>query len=108
MKRNDETVNARNMPVMQSRCPSCPFRPKCKGGKTQFRETLLTTGFSDATTICHSTGDSDVVPRHQKLHRQPRLCRGLRNVQRAMFFKLGFIEADTDEAWNKKRAEMGV
>lgn len=50
---------------------------------------------------CHSTG---VL--HGKL--DTHICRGARDHQIQILFRLGFLEAATDEAWDKKRTEVGT
>jgi len=60
-----------------------------------------------ATPICHSTGrNPKIVGKKNRLSKTPRACRGARNLQLAMLSKIGFLEAATDEAWEKKWNEV--
>lgn len=95
----------RNSPVMERMCPTCPF---CAKGLAAVRPLLMERALGEATPICHSTGDSDVVPPDKKLFQEERLCRGARKFQIEVFYRLGFIAAPTDEAWNAKRRELGM
>ena len=37
-----------------------------------------------------------------------KLCRGARDIALKLFKGMGFIDAATDEAWNKKCDELGI
>jgi hypothetical protein len=50
--------------------------------------------------ICHGTEGAGREPRS--------LCRGARDRMLELFHRIGFIVAATDEAWDKKREELGV
>lgn len=54
---------------------------------------------SGASQICH----------HPRLHgkKEDHLCRGARNFQLQVFYRMGVIDAETDEAWDRKRKELG-
>ena len=90
------------MEVMKVQCPTCPFREQADGRvldpdlKARVERQVL----SEASQICH----------HPSLKGKPEthLCRGARDLQLRLFHSIGFIEAPTDEAWNKKRKELGV
>jgi hypothetical protein len=90
---------------METMCPTCPFRPE---GYTEVRSLLVERATSEATPICHSTGDTEIVPPEDRLDANPRACRGARNLQLQRFAKMGFITAPTDEAWFAKCKEMGL
>ena len=83
-------------------CATCPFR---KGSKYEcLRPELEASALTEASRICHSTGSNGI---HHRTGKPERLCRGARDSQIKMFHALNFIEAPTDEAWNKKRKELG-
>lgn len=89
-------------PVMSEMCSSCPFRPE---GLTELAPYLTRQAITEASRICHSTGNSAVYGRTGK---SPHLCRGARDVQLKAFFKMKGISAPTDEAWEAKCKEMGL
>jgi hypothetical protein len=98
-------------PVQKKMCPTCPFREDANALK-EFR-TLLTLralgqdAHGSGAPECHSTGEA--APEFTGKTGVPaKLCRGARNVSLRFFHSIGFIEAPTDEAWDKKRKEMGV
>lgn len=93
--------NARQMHVMERMCATCPFRDQ---GWVEVRDLLTKRALREATPICHSTGRA----LSKKRLGPSRLCRGARDFQLTVFYRMGFIEAATDEAWNKKRKELGV
>lgn len=84
--------NINKKPVMPERCKTCPFRndPELAG---KVIERVLT----DASQMCHSTGWPEGT----------HLCRGARDIQLRVFHAMGVIESPTDEAWDKKRKELG-
>ena len=81
-------VNIASWPVMRKKCPTCPFRPDSPlaehRGSVEAR--LL-----DSSQICH----------HPVLHgkKEDHLCRGARDIQLEILFRLGVIREATDEAW---------
>lgn len=80
-------------PVCKAMCGTCPFRD---GSPYEFlRADLTASALTEASRICHSTGSNGVNHRTGK---KPLLCRGARDLQLQMFFRLGFIDAPTDEA----------
>ena len=89
------------MKVMKKKCPTCPFRKNAKGHydvpwlAMELEATLL-----NVSRICH----------HPRLHgsRETHLCRGGRDQQLEIFYRMRFINAPTDEAWDAKRAELGI
>lgn len=88
---------------MRHMCATCPFRP---GSKYAFLvPDLAASALSEASRICHSTGSNGI---NRRTGKPSRLCRGARDLQLRLFASNGFIEAPTDEAWNKKRKELGV
>lgn len=86
-----------DMPVMASCCPTCPFGPH---GDRAVREMVEARCVAKSSQVCH----------HPRLHgrEETHLCRGARNHQLTVFYRLGVIDAPTDEAWAAKRKELGV
>lgn len=93
--------------VMKVQCATCPFRSDGKG-YTEVANLLSDRALSTATPICHSTGSSDVTSKSKKVSKLNLACRGARDLQLKYFAAMGFIEAPTDEAWDKKKREMGL
>lgn len=91
------------MKVRKTMCATCPFRPgskyRCLAGE------LATCAVTHKSRICHSTGKNDILGNTGK---PELLCRGARDIQLNVFAGIGFIEAPTDAAWDKKRKEMNV
>jgi hypothetical protein len=97
-------VTNKRAPVMQEMCKTCPWR---EGSPYEYlRATLEQSALGQASRICHSTGDQDVIP--VKSTGPERLCRGARNVQLEFFRAIGFLRAATDEAWEEKCKEMNL
>ncbi len=72
---------------MATRCPSCPFRPEGDAAlANRIRIELL-----GASQTCH----------HPRLHGQPetRLCRGERDEQLTLLYRLGYLEKPTDASF---------
>lgn len=89
---------------MPAKCATCPFRD---GSKFEFLATdLAFSALSEASRICHSTGSNNAI--NHRTGKPEKLCRGARDIQLKLFASIGFIEAPTDEAWDKKRKELGV
>ncbi len=94
------------MPIMKEQCATCPFR---KGVAEKYREVMAPTMdmvMNEASRICHCTGKNNAF--HQDTGKPERLCRGARNFQLNVLTAIGFLEAATDAAWDKKCAEMGI
>lgn len=90
-------IDCSAMPVMKAKCKTCPFGPN---GDPELRA-MVTSRLLQVSQSCHSTG---LVRGKPDTH----ICRGARDVQNDLMFKLGIIEAPTDEAWEKKRNELGI
>lgn len=112
----EELVRVRNstsnsprapLPVMEHRCPTCPFNPEGKG-YTEVRGLLTSRALSSGTPICHSTGDSDITESHEKIHNADHACRGARDLQLFALWRKGFLAQPTDEAWTAKCKELGI
>ncbi len=94
--------NDSNLPLLKSMCATCPFRPGSP--YAGLANDLAAHAMTKASRICHSTGTSAIKGNTGK---PEKLCRGARNVQLHAFHSMGVIEAATDEAWQKKRDELG-
>lgn len=88
-------------PVMKAKCDTCPFR---EGGWQHVAPLLVERATSEATPLCHSTGENALVPKIGTAM----LCRGARDVQLLFFHRIGFIAEPTEEAWAVKCEELGV
>jgi len=89
--------------VRKTNCATCPFR---ETGWVEVRQLLMSRAVNEASPICHSTGPKALVPRKKRLSAKPEVCRGARDFQLNLFYKLGFLDAPTDEAWANKVKEM--
>ena len=89
-----------HMPVMQNNCPTCPFSAKKYAALAPH---LAYSALTEATRICHCTGTNAIGGRTGKPNRA---CRGARNIQLRFFASVGFLSEPTDEAWEKKLAEL--
>lgn len=85
-------------------CATCPFRPGSK--YADLAPMLAKSALTEASRICHSTGSDNAINR--RTGKPPAFCRGARDVQIKFFHHAGFIEAPTDEAWEKKCKELGL
>jgi hypothetical protein len=88
--------NSANMPVMKRQCATCPFRTDERG---QYDDPRLVSKIqhqclNQASQICH----------HPSLEGKPEthLCRGARDFQLTIFYRMGIIDAPTDEAWSRR------
>jgi hypothetical protein len=93
---------SKRLSTRKKMCETCPFRP---GSPYSDLADHLAKRSMKEGRICHSTGDSVIVGFTGK---KELLCRGSRDLQLKMFAGMGFIEAATDEAWDKKCKEMGL
>ena len=86
-----KALNITGLPVMGTMCASCPF---AENGCVEVRESVITRiAGLQASQICHH-------PR-TKGKRQTHLCRGARDFQLTLLFRMGFISEPTDEAFRK-------
>ena len=86
-----------NFPVMPEMCKTCPFREDESGRHKNVRlvSRIQCQVMTEASQICHHPRVSGHVETH--------LCRGARDYQLTLFYRLGFIESPTDGAWDKRR-----
>lgn len=89
---------------VKNKCASCPFRTG--SDYTYLAPTLAECALTKRSRICHSTGSNNAI--NKRTGKPPMLCRGARDLQLQVFFAMKFIEAPTDEAWDKKCKEMGL
>jgi hypothetical protein len=90
----------RTLPVNPSKCRTCPFAETHATAITlqnRIIDRMLDDGGSQ---ICHGTEGENRKPRS--------LCRGARDHMLILFYRMQFIDAPTDEAWEAKRLELGV
>ena len=88
--------------IMKAQCATCPFRDE---GWTDVRSLLEKRALTEATPLCHSTGPKALSKRISK---KALGCRGARDFQLKIFFAMRFIEAPTDQAWEKKAKELSL
>lgn len=93
-----KTNPIQGMPVMPARCKTCPFN---KSGCLEVRETVMARIMTMASQTCHTTGVAHGRP-------DTHLCRGARDVQLQVFFRLGAISEPTDEAWAATCSQLGI
>jgi hypothetical protein len=92
------------MTVNAQMCATCPWR---KGSPYAYlREDLERSAMTESSRICHSTGSNNAI--NARTGKPAALCRGARDSQLQMFFKMGFLSEPTDEAWTEKCSEMGI
>lgn len=96
----------KRLPVMPVQCATCPFREGVDQKYACLRKDLGESALNEASRICHSTGKNNAF--HRDTGKPEKLCRGARDLQIALYHAFGFIEAATDEAWEKKCTEMGL
>lgn len=86
-------INISDYPVMSTKCETCPFRTNDKGRHpdgalaAQIQQKCLT----KASQICHHPRLSE--------QNQTHLCRGARDFQLEIFYRIGVINEPTDAAW---------
>ena len=81
--------NIKAWPVMASKCASCPFNPD---GDVSLRNAVMGRTLLQASQICH----------HPRIHgkKETHLCRGARDEQLTILYRLGWLSEPTDEAFN--------
>ncbi|MBP5978024.1 hypothetical protein HW132_36360 [Brasilonema sp. CT11] len=100
MKTDNQQIDITNFPVMAAKCSTCPFqtdehgRYKCPDVTNRIISRIL----SNCSQICHHPRFAEKPETH--------LCRGARDYQLEIFYRLGVITAPTDEAWKAKLAEQ--
>lgn len=79
------------MPVMAAMCATCVFLPEIEAQDPDLADSVKRR-LLKSSLHCHSTGYP--VGTH--------LCRGARDWQLQVLYRLGVLEAPTDEAWEKR------
>lgn len=86
----------------RKKCPSCPFRTDSAGRHPDpaLVNKIQTQVLTHSSQICH----------HPRIHGEDEfeLCRGARDFQLTLFYRLGHIEAPTDQAWEKASAHTDL
>ena len=86
-----------NFPVMPNKCETCPFRFNNQGRHPDERlvARVQQDVIANARQICH----------HPRLLGKPEthLCRGARDFQLQVFYRLGYLAEPTDECWEQIR-----
>ena len=87
-------------PLMKKRCSTCPFNTNERGRHPcpELVDKIQRRCLSEASQICH----------HPRLGGKPEthLCRGARDFQLLMFYRMGLLDKPTDEAWARKVKEL--
>lgn len=84
-------LHPRDMPVMPACCSSCPFLQV--DGRDQNRDLAdaIRARVMNGSQVCH----------HPRLsgEKETHLCRGARDHQLTIFYRIGFLREPTDAAW---------
>ena len=94
---------SKQMPINKRMCATCPFRDGSP--YADLVPSLTLSAFTEASRICHSTGSNAL---NEHTGKKERLCRGARDAQLQLLFKLGFLSAATDAAWSAKCCDLGI
>lgn len=87
--------NITGMPVMKAKCKSCPFGDNGDLGlRVKIELRLL-----QVSQTCHSTG---VAVGKKDTH----ICRGARDWQLMILYRMRILKAPTDEAWQLRAQEL--
>ncbi len=90
------------MPIQPKMCATCPFKEGSP--HANLRDDLAESALRDASRICHSTGTNALY----KTNAPEKICRGSRDLQIQVFYRMGFLSEPTDAAWEAKCSEMGI
>lgn len=83
--------NITNMKVNAKRCSTCPFN---EDGCIEIRNVVMQRIMELQTSqLCHHTDNTT-------------LCRGARNWQKQIFYRLGFLDDESDKTWNRKLSQI--
>ena len=82
---------------MPAKCTTCPFG---ENGDRRLAANVLDRTLFQSSQICH----------HPVLHgkNETHLCRGQRDEQLELLYRMGWIEEPTDAAFAKRSQELGV
>lgn len=85
---------------MKRQCQSCPLRTDKRGRypDPHLAASVQARAIAQASQICH----------HPRLKgkRETHLCRGARDYQLMIFYRIGFLTEPTDKAWNRKLEQI--
>ncbi|MEL7418547.1 MAG: hypothetical protein AAFR62_06600 [Cyanobacteria bacterium J06629_2] len=84
-----------DFPIIKQQCRTCPFRTDSRG---KYRDPVLVANIqqrclTESSQICHHPALSDKEQTH--------LCRGARDYQLEIFYRIGMLEKPTNECWVK-------
>lgn len=82
-----------NWPVMAAKCASCPFN---ENGDARLRASVMARTICQAQQICH----------HPRIYgkKETHLCRGSRDEQLTILFRMGMLPEPTDKAFAEASA----
>lgn len=86
-----------DMPIMKVKCKTCPFKDGNED-LADIKASVIATVLASGSQVCHTSGWP--VGTH--------LCRGARDFQLMVFYRMGFLDAPTDEAWEQRCQELGL
>ncbi|MBE0438090.1 MAG: hypothetical protein IBX56_20105 [Methylomicrobium sp.] len=83
-----------NFPVMKKKCSTCPFH-EAHAGQVEIANMVRERCLTRASQICH----------HPRLHdkEETHLCRGARDYQLQIFYRMGFLSKPADEEWERMK-----
>lgn len=93
-----KTISTVGMPVRKTQCATCVFKSPEEGGcelGAKRHEEIKLQLIKGINQICHHDDNKTI-------------CRGGRNFQLQVFFRMGVIEAETDEALKQAMERAGV
>jgi len=90
-------------PVRKRNCKTCPW---LEGQAEEWAclKPMLMDRALHSTPLCHSTGKA--LTRHNGERLKAHVCRGARDFQLELWYRMGFLSAPTDEAWDAKLQEI--
>jgi len=89
-----------SQPVNKEMCATCPWR---EGSPYAHLRGYLETASLKTSRLCHSTGSNAI---NENTGKPERLCRGSRNFQLNLFYRIGFLKKPTDKCWEQKWKEQ--
>lgn len=95
------SYNCSEMPVMAKQCSTCVFSTDARGQWVYpDLADMVEKRMMSCSQICHAPA--------LKGKKQTHLCRGTRDRQIDILYKMGFLAEPTDAAWQDKRKELGI
>jgi hypothetical protein len=92
------------MKVQPNKCATCPWQ--AGSPYADLREQLEERALGHESRVCHSTGSNNAINR--QTGKPEMICRGARDVQLHMLWRLGFLSEATDAAWDAKCRALGM